>query len=126
MEGGKIQQVLKIYAETRHHGEEIESDSISINIIRKAASEEKIYTFDEKTLFCMYKTEYKDRKSIMMLFSFELPKPMIGSSAASDIVMGVVSMIEKVFSPIEYIHYTKDEDGAKIYGFLKIIKFLDN
>lgn len=125
MDGGKIQNVIKVYTETKHHGEYIDGDLFSIDIIRKATREKKFYTYDKNISFTVYKTKHKDKDSMIMVFSFDLPKPMSGSSAASDIVMNVVAILEKIFTPIEFMHYEKDMDSKTIYGFLKVIKFLE-
>lgn len=128
-----MQQILKIYAKTRFRGEEIDWKKPSSEIIRIARKNDNLYEYEvEKIYFCFFKTKMEDNKSeirdsILMVFMFKLPGPVTGSSAASEMVMNIVSAIEKRLYPIHYSHFEKEYSTKnENVGLLKLIKFIDN
>lgn len=120
-----IHKIVKIYTETKSKGKDINSSTNVIDVFRNAEQNKEIYRYNETTYFCCYKTNFEEKPAILLLFAMNLPGPTSGSSTASDYVMGILSMLEKQFTPLDDTYFTKEIDSSKKnIGFLRVIKII--
>ena len=120
-----INKIMKLYTETKVKGRMVEYNTNVVDIVRDAEQYRELYRYNETTYFCCYKTSFNSQPAIMMLFTMNLPGPISGSSAASEYIMSIMSMIEHQFTPLEDSYFTKELDSSrKNIGFLRIIKVL--
>lgn len=125
MPNHQIHKIVKIYTETKINGSEIDFCKNPIDIVRDAETSRDLYRYNETTYFCCYKTMYENNPAIMILFVMSLPGPPSGSSAASDYVMAILSMMEKQFTPLDDTYFTKELDSSKKnIGFLRVTKVI--
>jgi len=118
-----IHKILKIYSETRLRGRSIPWDMPVTEIVRMAEQEKELFKYNETTFFCCYRTDYEGKPSILILFTMNLPGPASGSSTASEYVIGILSMLERQFTPLADTHFSKEIDCAKKnIGLLRVIK----
>ena len=117
-------KILRILAQTRLDGKEVPFDSNPLELIRKSEKENNLHCFKkEEIYFCSYKTVYEGEPAIILIFTMNLPGPTTGSSASSTIVMDIVALMEKYFSPLDDTEFTRDVEGSKKnIAILKIIK----
>ena len=105
------------------NGEKISSKLSPIEIIRKAEEDKNLNKFKKDIFFCVYKTEFKNKESIIMVFTMQLPGPVTGSSASSEVVMSLVSLLEKLLMPIDHMDFNRNIEGSrKNIATLTIIK----
>jgi hypothetical protein len=116
-------KILKIFVQAKLNGEKISKDMSPIDIIRKAETDKNLNKFKKDIYFCVYKTEYEGEDSIIMVFTMQLPGPITGSSASSDIIMGIVTLLEKLLMPIDNMDLNRNIEGSrKNIATLTIIK----
>jgi hypothetical protein len=106
-------KILRMFVQTRLNGEEICCDLSSLDIIRKAESDKNLNRFKKDIFFCMYKTKFEKDDAIIMVFTMQLPGPITGSSASSEVVMGIVSLLERLLTPIDHMNYNRNIEGSK-------------
>ena len=115
--------IISNFIQTKFDGEEVDLKSNSIELIRRAESNKKMLRFKPDIFFCSYKTTYENDPSILMLFTLILPGQSSGSSASSELIMSLVSLLERVLSPIDNINLTREVYGnKKTVGIIKIVK----
>jgi len=102
-----------MFAQTRLGDLYIPSDISPLNAIKKAEKDKILNKFKKDIYFCMYKTKYEEDDSIIMLFTMELPGPVTGSSASSEIIMDLVDLLEKLLMPIDYMNLSRDIEGSR-------------
>ncbi len=121
----QIHKIVKIYTQTKLDGREIDNNLNVVDIFRDAEQCREIYSYNRTTYFCCYKTKFKNKPAVMLLFVMNLSGPPSGSSSASEYVISILSMIEKQFTPIDDTYFIKEFDSTqKNIGFLKIIKVI--
>ena len=132
-DGHHMQQILKVYAQTRSRGEEIDWKKPSSEIVRIARKNQDLYIYiKDEIYFCFFKTKFENNEgkmkdAVLMVFSFKLPGPVTGSSSASEMVMNIVSVMEKRLYPIEYSHFEKEYSTKnENIGLLKLIKYIND
>jgi len=119
-------KLLRIFAEVRLNGKVIPSDSRPLDVIRWAEQDDNIHRIRKDTYMCAYKTVYKDKNSLILFVTTKLPGSITGSSLASESVMGIVTLLEKILSPISYIHYDRDiEKNKRNIANVTIIKEIE-
>lgn len=122
-ENSGIHKVLNIFIQTKLEEELIPFNKDPLEIIRLAEEKNKVHRFRKDIFFCCFKTEYEDTPAVMSVFTMKLPGPISGSSASSEIVMDVVSFMEKMLSPIDKIEFSRNIDySSKNIALLTIIK----
>lgn len=117
-------KILRILAQTRLEGTEVDVNVNPLELIRKAEKENNLHCFKkEEIYFCSYKTVFDNEPAIMLIFTMNLPGPTTGSSASSTIVMDIVALMEKYFSPLDDTEFIRDVEGSKKnIAILKIVK----
>ena len=116
-------KILKMFVQAKLNGEKISSKLSPIEIIRKAEEDKNLNKFKKDIFFCVYKTEFKNKESIIMVFTMQLPGPVTGSSASSEVVMSLVSLLEKLLMPIDHMDFNRNIEGSrKNIATLTIIK----
>jgi len=106
-------KILKMFAQTRLNGEIIPSNLSPIEIIKKAEEDKNLNKFRENIFFCIYRTKFKGEDSIILVFTMQLPGPITGSSISSEIVMNVVTLLEKLLMPIDHMCFNRNIEGSK-------------
>lgn len=121
-----IQKFLKTFVETRLNGKIIKHDTGNSDVIRLAERDKLLIQYNENIKYCCYKTIHNDKDAILIVFTFILPGPITGSSAASEMVMDMVGMLEKKLMPVAFWHYSREIDASdKSIGILKLIKHIE-
>jgi hypothetical protein len=121
--GNHFHKLKKIFIETRVKGKTIPFDMSMSDIIRMAEQEKNFYRYNETTFFCCYKTVFKEKPSILILFSIKLPGSPSGSSVASQYLISLIETIEKNFAPIADYYLEKEVDSKKsTIGLLRFIR----
>lgn len=116
-------KILKMFVQAKLNGEKISRKLSPIEIIRKAEEDKNLNKFKKDIFFCVYKTEFKNKESIIMVFTMQLPGPVTGSSASSEVVMSLVSLLEKLLMPIDHMDFNRNIEGSrKNIATLTIIK----
>lgn len=116
-------KILKIFVQAKLNGEKISNKLSPIEIIKKAEEDKNLNKFKKDMFFCVYKTEYQGEDAIIMIFTMQLPGPITGSSASSEVVMGLVSLLEKLLMPIDHMEFNRNIEGSrKNIATLTIIK----
>jgi len=116
-------KILKMIVQAKLNGEKISSKLSPIEIIRKAEEDKNLNRFKKDIFFCVYKTEYEGEEAVIMIFTMQLPGPITGSSASSDVVMGLVSFLEKLLTPIDNMDFNRNIEGSrKNIATLTVIK----
>lgn len=108
-----MHKILRMFVQTRLNNLYIDSDIAPLDAIKKAERDEVLNKFRKDIYFCMYKTKYEDEEAIIMLFTMELPGPVTGSSASSEIIMDLVALLEKLLMPIDYMNLGRDIEGSR-------------
>lgn len=122
-----IHKIMKIFIQTKLNGKEIDFNNSSADIIRKAEQDRDLYRYNDDTYFCCYKTIYKNKPAIIMVFTMRLSGPPSGSSSASEYVINIISMLEKQFLPLAHKHYCKEiGPNKKIIGLLRVVKYIED
>lgn len=106
-------KVLKMIAHAKLDCEKISSKLSPIEIIKKAEEDRNLHKFKKDMFFCVYKTEFENEDAIIIVFTMQLPGPITGSSASSDVVMGLVSLLEKLLMPIDNMDFNRNIEGSK-------------
>ncbi|MCK5015495.1 MAG: hypothetical protein KAS32_00320 [Candidatus Peribacteraceae bacterium] len=116
-------KIRRAYAEARLSDISIEYNTDPLSIIRQAEAEGTLYTFKPEIVYCAYKTKLDDEDAVRIIFTMLLPGPATGSSASSEIVMGIVSFLEDLFLPLDHIEFMREVKGKKKnIAILSIIK----
>lgn len=125
-------KLLRIFAEARLDGKTIASDMIPLDAFRKAETNNHVHRIRKDTYMCAYKTEFEEKKCLIIFVTMRLPGSLSGSSLASESVMEIVSLLESILSPINYIHFDRNiENNEKNIAMLTVIteikedRFLD-
>jgi len=118
MEGGEFMsignhKILKMFVQAKMDGEKIPSNLSPIEIIKKAERDKNLNKFRKDMFFCVYKTEFEKDDAVIMVFTMQLPGPITGSSASSEVVMGLVSLLEKLLMPIDDMNFDRNIEGSK-------------
>ncbi len=121
-----MNKIFKIYKEAKLNEFTIDSSMDPIEILRLAEDQDNLYPFRKDICFTAYKTILPDSdESIVFVFTIKLPNITTGSSASSELVMGVVGLLEKLLSPIHEYKFYRNIDGVnKSIAILKIVKKL--
>lgn len=116
-----IQKIVKTFVQTKLEDHEIPPDTTSLEILRLADKDNRLYKF-KNIHFCCYKTSLDDtKKAVLMVFSIK--DESTGSSSSSEAVMQLVYSLESQFTPILEYKYERNVDGInKNIGLLKIVK----
>lgn len=118
-------KIMRIFTQACVDSDSVEEGESSLNILRRAETENKMIRYKKDIHCCAYKTTLQDKPAIIMIYSMLLPGPLNGSSASSEIVMDLVGLLEKVLMPIDKIKFTRDIEGSrKNIAVLKVIKIL--
>jgi len=106
-------KILKMFVQSKMDGEKIPSNLSPIDIIKKAEKDKNLNKFKKDMFFCVYKTEFEKEDAVIMVFTMQLPGPITGSSASSEVVMGLVSLLEKLLMPIDDMNFDRNIEGSK-------------
>lgn len=106
-------KILKMFVQAKMDGEKIPSNLSPIEIIKKAERDKNLNKFRKDMFFCVYKTEFEKDDAVIMVFTMQLPGPITGSSASSEVVMGLVSLLEKLLMPIDDMNFDRNIEGSK-------------
>jgi hypothetical protein len=121
-----LQKLTKIYIQTKLDGELVDINTNSVNLLRKAETDGNTYKFKKDIYFCVHKSMVGDKPAIIIIFTIKLPDNSSGSSASSELIMNLVSMLENSFSPIYNYWFSRNVDGInKNIAVLKIVKLSD-
>jgi len=124
--GGGMHKILKIFTQTKLDGEVIDNSMDPIEILRKAEEDKNLYRFRKDVHFTAYKTIFKDKDAVIMVFTIKLPNTTTGSSASSEMVMAVVELLETLLSPIDEYKFFRNLDGVnKNIAIMKINKYVE-
>jgi len=116
-------KILKMFVQAKLNGEMISSKLSPIEIIKKAEEDKNLNKFKKDIFFCVYKTEYQQEDAVIMVFTMQLPGPVTGSSASSEVVMDIVSLLEKLLMPIDNMDFNRNVEGSrKNIATLTVIK----
>jgi len=116
-------KILKMFVQAKLDGEKIPSNLSPIDIIKKAEKDKNLNKFKKDMFFCVYKTDFENEDAVIMVFTMQLPGPITGSSASSEVVMGLVSLLEKLLMPIDNMNFDRNIEGSrKNIATLTIIK----
>lgn len=116
-------KILKIFVQAKLNGEKVSSKLSPIEIIKKAEEDKNLNKFNKDMFFCVYKTEYEGEDAVIMVFTMQLPGPVTGSSASSEVVMNLVSLLEKLLMPIDNMDFNRNIEGSrKNIATLTVIK----
>lgn len=122
-DNGGIHKILNIFIQTKLEEKTIPFDKNPLEVIRLAEDENKVHRFRKDIFFCCFKTEFEKEPAVICVFTMKLPGPISGSSASSEIVMNVISFMEKLLSPIDKIEFSRNLDySSKNIALLTIIK----
>lgn len=106
-------KILRIFVQTRLSDNRVESNISPLEAIKRAEEDEILNKFKKDIYFCMYKTIYENEESIIMFFTMQLPGSISGSSASSEIIMDLVSLLERLLMPINYMNLNRDIEGSR-------------
>ena len=122
-----IHMFMNVYIDTKINGKVIEYNMSNSDIIRRAEQDDILHKYNTNIFFCCYKTVFEETDSIIILIAFSrLPGASTGSTAASELVMDMVHMLEKKLVLMDDIYYVKEIDSDdKSIGLLKIIKKIE-
>jgi len=121
-----IHRILRIFTDCRLKGKSIPWDMNIFDVISKAEQEQELYKYNGTTFFCCYKTEYKEKPAMYMLFIMDLPGSSSGSSSATEYVMDIITMLEHQFVFFDNHHFTRQIDVSKRnIGLLRLVKVID-
>jgi len=66
---------------------------------------------------------FEDVPSVLFIFTMKLPGPVTGSSAATEIVMNIMRIMEDILKNIDYRYFSREVENMKhTVATLKIIK----
>ena len=121
-----LQKLTKIYIQTKLDGVPVDLNINPVNLLRKAETDGNIYKFKKDIYFCVHKTTANNKPAIIIIFTIKLPDNSSGSSVTSELIMGLVEMLENSFSPIFDYGFSRNVDGInKNIAILKIVKLVE-
>ena len=118
------QKLIEIFETTESEGERydgITTDLNYFNLVSKAAALDSLYII-EKNNVCMYKCNYEEEDSVMMVFSIPFNKDIKGDKHITERVMDVIKNAEECFISLDYTNSKEVKEDKFVY--VTIIKKL--
>lgn len=116
--GHQPRRLVNYFKETRLDGDYIDYTEDSLKLIKKAKDNDKLIKFNKNTFLCLFKTKFKTKPAVMMIFLMEIPGSSTGSSSSSQLIMEYVRMLENMFLTIDKFwfcrHYEKNKDACSL------------
>lgn len=116
-----IQKITKVFKEARLSEDILEEDTSSKQIVKKAEREDNFYKYTKDVFFCCYKIMYQNSPSVVFVFSFNLHNSSTGSSAITEQIMSIVSLLERHFVHVFTEYDISRDKNSNYIGLFKYI-----
>ena len=121
-----MSKLMDIFIKTKREPNTIRSDMLAADITIKAKKDNKLFKYNETsdTSLCLYRTNYNDYESVIIIFVLDIHDKKKGS-CISDLTFGLVRDVGRCIGAVDYHHFSRGttSKGNEV-GFLKMIKII--